>query len=149
VPIFVETFNVTREGVDTRASLHICFSNYNSLFPHIEAMDECYELQLEFSNRHFRELGTKAEDRPGYDVLERLAGSAWHGNIGLGVIDIHTNFIEPPELGRDRILYAARARTRAHRGQYCCVLRTRNVSLEELKNLVEDTRLAEKAQNGS
>jgi 5-methyltetrahydropteroyltriglutamate--homocysteine methyltransferase len=74
----------------------------------IEAMDKCYEPQLEFSNRHFRELGTKAEDRPGYDVLDRLAASAWHGKVGLGVIDIHTNFIVPPELGRDRILCAAR-----------------------------------------
>jgi 5-methyltetrahydropteroyltriglutamate--homocysteine methyltransferase len=34
------------EGVDARARLHICFSEYNSLFSHIEAMDECYELQL-------------------------------------------------------------------------------------------------------
>src|SRR5919112_523392 len=96
VPPAVETFNATREGVDARASMHICFSDYNSLFPHIEALDDCYELQLEFSNRDSRELGTKAEDRPGYDVLERFAGSAWDGKIGLGVIDIHTNFIEPP-----------------------------------------------------
>src|SRR5215212_9951464 len=108
MPLVVETFNATREGVDARASMHICFSDYNSLFPHIEALDDCYELQLEFSNRDSRELGTKAEDRPGYDVLERFAGSAWDGKIGLGVIDIHTNFIEPPELVRDRILYAAR-----------------------------------------
>ena len=65
VPLVVETFNATREGVDARASMHICFSDYNSLFPHIEALDDCYELQLEFSNRDSRELGTKAEDRPG------------------------------------------------------------------------------------
>ena len=76
--------------------MHICFSDYNSLFPHIEALDDCYELQLEFSNRDSRELGTKAEDRPGYDVLERFAGSAWEGKIGLGVIDIHTNLSSHP-----------------------------------------------------
>jgi 5-methyltetrahydropteroyltriglutamate--homocysteine methyltransferase len=34
------------KGVNARARLHICFSDYNSLFSRIEAMDECYELQL-------------------------------------------------------------------------------------------------------
>src|SRR3712207_1490505 len=152
VPLVVETFNATREGVSARASMHICFSDYNCLFPHIEALDDCYELQLEFSNRDSRELGTKAVDRPGYDVLERFAGNAWDGKIGLGVIDIHTNFIEPPELVRDRILYAARVlgpeRIEVNTD---CGLRTRTweVALGKLKNMVEGTRLAEEALNGS
>jgi 5-methyltetrahydropteroyltriglutamate--homocysteine methyltransferase len=150
VPLVVEAFNATREDVDARASMHICFSDYNSLFPNIEALDDCYELQLEFANRDSRELGTKA--RPGYDVLKKFAESAWDGKIGLGVIDIHTNFIEPPELVRDRILYAARVlgpdRIEVNTD---CGLRTRTweVSLEKLKNMVEGARLAEKELNGS
>ncbi|MDP8949134.1 MAG: hypothetical protein M3N00_02670 [Actinomycetota bacterium] len=152
VPLVVETFNATREGVDARASMHICFSDYNCLFPHIEALDDCYELQLEFSNRDSKELGRRAEDRPGYDVLERFAESEWDGKVGLGVIDIHTNFIEPPELVRDRILHAARVlgpeRIEVNTD---CGLRTRTweVSLEKLKNMVEGARLAEKELNGS
>ena len=152
VQLVVETFNATREGVNARASMHICFSDYNCLFPHVEQLDDCYELQLEFSNRDSREIGTKAEDRPGYDVLGRFAESAWEGKIGLGVIDIHTNFIEPPELVRDRILYATRVlgpeRIEANTD---CGLRTRTweVSLEKLKNMVEGARLAEKELNGS
>jgi 5-methyltetrahydropteroyltriglutamate--homocysteine methyltransferase len=152
VPLVVETFNATREGVDARASMHICFSDYNCLFPHIEALDDCYELQLEFSNRDSTELGRGAEDRPGYDVLDRFVESEWDGKIGLGVIDIHTNFIEPPELVRDRILYAARVlgpeRLEVNTD---CGLRTRTweVSLEKLKNMVEGARLAEKELNGS
>jgi 5-methyltetrahydropteroyltriglutamate--homocysteine methyltransferase len=132
--------------------MHICFSDYNCLFPHIEALDDCYELQLEFSNRDSRELGTRAEDRPGYDVLGKFAQSGWDGKIGLGVIDIHTNFIEPPELVRDRILYAARVlgpeRLEVNTD---CGLRTRTweVSLEKLRNMVEGARLAEKELNGS
>src|SRR5215207_2513624 len=152
VPLVIETFNTTREGVDARASMHICFSDYNRLFPHIETLEDCYELQLEFSNRDFRELGTKAEDRPGYDVLERFAGSAWDGKIGLGVIDIHTNFIESPELVRDRVLYASEVLGPEHiEVNTDCGLRTRTweVSLEKLKNMVEGTRLAEKELNGS
>src|SRR5829696_2951672 len=151
VPLVVETFNATREGVPARASMHICFSDYNSLFPHVERLDDCYELQLEFSNRDSRDLGTSPEDRPGYEVLERFAESAWDGKIGLGVIDIHTDFIEPPELVRDRILYASRVlgpeRIEVNTD---CGLRTRTweVSLGKLKNMVEGTRLAEEALNG-
>ena len=152
VPLVVETFNATREGVEARASMHICFSDYNSLFPHVEELDGCYELQLEFSNRDSRELGTGAEDRPGYDVLGRFAQSAWDGKVGLGVVDIHTNFIEPPELVRDRILYASGVldpeRIEVNTD---CGLRTRTweVSLEKLKTMVEGARLAEKELNGS
>jgi 5-methyltetrahydropteroyltriglutamate--homocysteine methyltransferase len=152
VPLVVEAFNATREGVDARASMHICFSDYNSLFPHIEALDDCYELQLEFANRDSRELGRGAQDRPGYDVLGKFVASEWDGKVGLGVIDIHTDFIEPPELVRDRILYAARVlgpeRIEVNTD---CGLRTRTweVSLEKIKNMVEGARLAEKELNSS
>ena len=152
VPLVVETFNATREGIEARASMHICFSDYNCLFPHIENLDDCYELQLEFSNRDSRETGTKAEDRPGYGILDRFRESDWDGKIGLGVIDIHTDFIEPPQLVRDRILYAAGVlgpeRIEVNTD---CGLRTRTweVSLEKMKNMVEGARLAEAALNGS
>jgi len=152
VPLVVETFNATREGVRARASMHICFSDYNCLFPHIEELDNCYELQLEFANRDSRELGTNAEERPGYDVLSRFRESAWDGKVGLGVIDIHTNFIEPPQLVRDRILYASSVLgSERIEVNTDCGLRTRTweVSLEKLKNMVEGTRLAEKELNGS
>src|SRR5918993_1628920 len=152
VPLVVETFNITREDIDVRASMHICFSDYRALFPHIEDLDDCYELQLEFSNRDPLELGTKAEERPGYDVLPMFRESAWDGKIGLGVIDIHTDFIEPAELVRDRVLHASEVlgpeRIEVNTD---CGLRTRTweVSLEKMKNMVEGTRLAEVALNDS
>ena len=151
VPLVVETFNATREGIDARCSMHICFSDYSCLFPHIEELDGCYELQLEFSNRDSLETGTKAEERPGYAILERFRESVWDGKIGLGVIDIHTDFIEPPELVRDRIIYATSVlgpeRIEVNTD---CGLRTRSweVSYEKLANMVEGTRLAENALNG-
>jgi len=146
VPLVVETFNATREGIDARASMHVCFSDYNCLFPHIEGLNDCYELQLEFSNRDSKELGTKAGDRPGYEVLGRFAQSTWDGKIGLGVIDIHTDFVEPPELVRDRVLYAAELlgpeRIEINTD---CGLRTRSweISFEKLRNMVEGAHLAE------
>ncbi len=152
VPLVVETFNATREGLDARCSMHICFSDYNCLFPHIEELDGCYELQLEFANRDAREPGTAAADRPGYAVLGRFRESAWDGKVGLGVLDIHTDFIEPPELVRDRILHAAGVlgpeRIEVNPD---CGLRTRTweVSYEKLRNMVEGARLAEAEINGS
>lgn len=152
VPLVIETFNATRAGIDARASMHICFSDYDCLFPHVENLDDCYELQLEFSNRDSNEPGTKKEDRPGYAVLDRFRESEWDGKIGLGVIDIHSNFIEPPELVRDRILHAASVlgpeRIEVNTD---CGLRTRTweVSFQKLQNMVEGTRLAEAALNGS
>jgi 5-methyltetrahydropteroyltriglutamate--homocysteine methyltransferase len=151
VPLVVETFNATREGIDARCSMHICFSDYSCLFPYIEELDDCYELQLEFSNRDSLETGTKGADRPGYAVLDRFRESAWEGKIGLGVIDIHTDFIEPPELVRDRVLHAASVlgpeRIEVNTD---CGLRTRSweVSYEKLVNMVEGARLAEEALNG-
>src|ERR687894_2660624 len=152
VPLVVETFNATRKDIDVRASMHICFSDYTALFPHIKDLNDCYELQLEFSNRDSLELGRKEEDRPGYDILPMFRESAWGGKIGLGVIDIHTDFVEPAELVRDRILHASEVlgpeRIEVNTD---CGLRTRTweVSLEKMKNMVEGTRLAEVALNGS
>jgi 5-methyltetrahydropteroyltriglutamate--homocysteine methyltransferase len=108
-------------------------------------------LQLEFSNRDSLETGTKGADRPGYAILDRFRESAWEGKIGLGVIDIHTDFIEPPELVRDRVLHAASVlgpeRIEVNTD---CGLRTRSweVSYEKLVNMVEGARLAEEALNG-
>ncbi|MGF1470938.1 MAG: hypothetical protein ACFB50_04245 [Rubrobacteraceae bacterium] len=152
VPLLVETFNATREGIEARCSMHVCFSDYGCLFPHIEELENCYELQLEFSNRDSLETGTKGEDRPGYSILGNFRESPWEGKIGLGVIDIHTDFVEPPELVRDRILYAAAVlgpeRIEVNTD---CGLRTRSweVSYEKLVNMVEGARLAEEALNGS
>lgn len=152
VPLVVETFNATREGIDARFSMHICFSDYTKLFPYIEELDDCYELQLEFSNRDSLDLGTAAEDRPGYAVLQNFKKSSWDGKIGLGVTDIHTDFVESPLLVRDRILHAAGVlgpeRLEINPD---CGLRTRTweISFQKLQNMVEGTRLAEEALNGS
>ena len=67
------------------------------------------------------------------------------------MLDIHTDFIEPAELVRDRILYAVEVfddPTRIHVTPDCG-LRTRSweVAYEKLCRMVEGTRLAEDALN--
>lgn len=146
----VEAFNKSVEGIPSqRRSLHVCFSDYSLLYPHVLELDDCFELQLEFAQRDSRETGTSREERPGYEPLDHFKE---HGgpDVGLGVLDIHSDFIETPELVRDRVIYAAEllGPERVHVNPDCG-LRTRSwdVAFEKLRNMVEGTRLAEEALN--
>jgi 5-methyltetrahydropteroyltriglutamate--homocysteine methyltransferase len=149
VPLGVEAFNKSVAGIDARRSLHVCFSDYTLLYPHVLELDDCFELQLEFANRDSHDLGTDGADRPGYEPLFLFKEHGGPG-VGLGVLDIHTDFIEPAELVRDRVIYAAELlgpeRVSVNPD---CGLRTRSwdVAYEKLVNMVEGTRLAEEALN--
>jgi 5-methyltetrahydropteroyltriglutamate--homocysteine methyltransferase len=131
--------------------MHICFSDYGALWPHVLELDDCLELQLEFANRDSRELGTGDDDRPGYRDTLRLFKEHGYPNVGLGVLDIHSDFVEPAELVRDRILYAVDVLKDPARIQVNpdCGLRTRtwDVVYEKLCSMVEGTRLAEEVLN--
>jgi 5-methyltetrahydropteroyltriglutamate--homocysteine methyltransferase len=152
VPLVVEGFNAVLRGIPAaRKSMHICFSDYSALWPAVLELDDCLELQLEFANRDSRELGTREEDRPGYVDTLRLFKEHGYPNVGLGVLDIHSDFVEPAELVRDRILYAVDVLGDPARIQVNpdCGLRTRtwDVVYEKLANMVEGTRLAEDELN--
>ena len=151
VPLVVEGFNEATKGVEAKKSMHICFSDYTALWPHVLGLEDCLELQLEFANRDSRELGTREEDRPGYAETLKLFKEHGYPNIGLGVIDIHSDFVEPAELVRDRVLFAVDLLGDPARVQLNpdCGLRTRrwDVVYEKLVNMVEGTRLAEHELN--
>lgn len=147
VPLFVDSFNMATKGIRCTFSVHICFSDYTKLFPHIKKLHNCSQYALELANRDSRKLGTKEGDRPGYEILKLFRKYHIPGAIGLGVTDIHTDFLEPPELVRDRILYAIKIMG-DHRLIYPtpdCGLRTRSIPIafEKLKRTVAGTRLAE------
>ena len=151
VPLVVEGFNQATRGVEAKKSMHICFSDYSALWPAVLELDDCLELQLEFANRDSRDLGTGHDDRPGYAETLRLFKEHGYPNVGLGVLDIHSDFVEPAELVRDRILYAVEVLGDPERIQVNpdCGLRTRSwdVVYEKLSNMVQGTRLAEEALN--
>jgi 5-methyltetrahydropteroyltriglutamate--homocysteine methyltransferase len=152
VPLVVEGFNEATRGVETRKSMHICFSDYRALWPAVLELEDCLELQLEFANRDSRELGTRDEDRPGYADTLALFKEHGYPGVGLGVLDIHSDFVEPAELVRDRILYAADVLGDPARIQVNpdCGLRTRSweVVYEKLSSMVDGTRQAEVVLNG-
>ncbi len=107
VSLFVKSFNESVRGLEgAEFSVHICFSDYRLLFPYIREMENCAQYSLEFANKDSKELGSKQGNRPGYEVLRLFRENNIPSRIGLGVSDIHSDFIESPELVRDRILYA-------------------------------------------
>lgn len=144
--LFVEGFNACAEGLDATFSTHLCFSDYELFFPAIERMTGCTQYCVGFANYDTRELGTGEEDRPGYQVISRFRDLPYEPALGLGVLDIHTDFIEPPELVRDRILYAVDVFGGPERIHVCpdCGLRTRSwdVAYDKLRSLVEGVDLA-------
>src|SRR5262249_47255690 len=126
----------------------ICFSDYARLFPTINSLQGILdELHFEYANRDSKELGLSPRTRHGYELLKLFKGSAF--KIGLGVLDVHTDFIEPPELIRDRILYASSIVEDPLRLYIApdCGLRTRTweVAFAKLKNMVEGRNLAAQA----
>lgn len=148
VPLFVESFNESVKGLKGQFSVHICYSDYRLLFPHIQKMENCSQYALELSNRDSKTLGTKEGNRPGYEILSWFKKYKIPSRIGLGVTDIHTNFLESPELVRDRILYSAKllGDSSLVNPTPDCGLRTRawEVAFRKLQATVQGARLAEK-----
>lgn len=128
-------------------TIHICFSNYHLLFPRLRELEGVLdEIHLEYANRDSEELGVSPDRRFGYEILHDLRDTSF--TVGLGVLHIHTDFIESPELVRDRILYATEVIGDPGRIMVSpdCGLRTRTweVTYAKLCNMVEGVEMAKK-----
>ncbi|HDD70072.1 MAG TPA: hypothetical protein ENG19_02980, partial [Candidatus Bathyarchaeota archaeon] len=146
--LFVEAFNETVRGFNCKFSLHNCYSNYKILAKYAPELRNCSQLALEFANRDSRQTGT-GKIRTGYEEIKIFEEYGFSGNYGLGVVDVHSNFVEPPELVRDRVLHAVKIVGDASRiwVNPDCGLRTRSwdVSFQKLKNMVLGAELARKS----
>jgi len=145
--LFVEAFNKTVRGFNCTFSLHNCYSNYRVLAKYASQLRNCSQLALEFANRDSRQAGI-GEKRIGYRELKFFEDYGFCGKYGLGVVDVHTDFVEPPELIRDRILHAVSIVSDPSRIYVStdCGLRTRTweISFAKLKNMVLGAELARK-----
>jgi len=144
--LFVDSFNASVEGLNAMFSTHLCFSDYNLFFPAIERMTQCRQFAVGFANYDSRELGTSDAARPGYQVISKFRDLPYKPALGLGVLDIHSDFIESPELVRDRVLYAVKVFGDPSRIHVTpdCGLRTRSwkVAYEKLRNMTAGVELA-------
>lgn len=144
--LFAESFNACVEGLDAFFSTHLCFSDYELFFPALERMSGCRQYAVGFANYDSRAPGVSDDRRPGYAIIKRFRELPYRPILGLGVVDIHIDFIEPPELVRDRILYAVNVFGDPGRIQVTpdCGLRTRSweISYAKLRNMVSGVQLA-------
>ena len=146
--LFVESFNEMVRGFNCRFSLHNCYSNYEVLAKYAFKLRNCSQLALEYANRDSRREGSKVK-RTGYQDIRLFDEHGYAGDYGLGVVDVHTDFVETPELIRDRILHAAGLVGDPRR--ICvstdCGLRTRTwrIAFEKLRNMVQGAGLARRA----
>ena len=146
IALMAEAYNACVDGLDATFSTHLCFSDYRLFFPGIAAMTGCAQFAVGFANDDRRELGTSDDARPGYHIIRAFRDLPGNPALGLGVLDVHTDFIEPPELVRDRILYAVRVFGGPERLQIMpdCGLRTRSwqTAYRKLASMTAGVRLA-------
>ncbi|MGA8904661.1 MAG: hypothetical protein WB661_06605 [Candidatus Bathyarchaeia archaeon] len=101
VPFFVEAFNECTRGIQCKFSVHVCYSDYSLLYPHVLKLKNCSQLALEFANRDYGK-------REAYDQLKLLNEYGDDREVGLGVADVHIDEIESPTLVQNRIEYATK-----------------------------------------
>lgn len=146
IPLFIESFNRSIAGLLGKFSIHLCYSKWQDFIPHIAGLENCHQLSIEFANRDSKELGTGQEDRPAYEVLKNIHRELPNTGIGLGVVSIHEDYIEPPELVRDRVIRAVElvGDPSLIYPSPDCGLRTRSwrVAFQKLTNVVLGTQLA-------
>lgn len=138
VPILVEAFNEAVCGITAKLSIHICYSNYRLLYPEMLKM-RVDHLALEFKNTG------------DFNVVQLFKEQGDRRELGLGVLDVHTDAIETPEEIRDKILEAARVLgPEKIWANPDCGLRTRtwDVAFAKLQNLVAGAELARRALKG-
>jgi 5-methyltetrahydropteroyltriglutamate--homocysteine methyltransferase len=140
LPWAVKAINAAVEGVDAHVTLHICYGNrygkpsfegsYRYLFPTIlEA--KVHALSLEFARRGEEDIQLFKEFKAPF-------------TLGLGVIDVKTQEIEPPALVADRIRRALEivpAERLVINPDCGCVHLPRDVAYNKLAAMVEGTRM--------
>ncbi len=138
--VVVESVNRSIEGISgCEFSIHVCYSADYSEFYRKGTDLKLDGYNLEFANRDTNEPGIGADQRMPYRELSLLKDIDPDKFIGIGVTDVHSDYIEPADLIADRIRVAVQtmgdpAKVRVNPD---CGLRTRSreVGFQKLKNM--------------
>ncbi|HLH85941.1 MAG TPA: methionine synthase [Thermoplasmataceae archaeon] len=144
--IVVDSVNGSLQGIaGIEPTIHVCYSrDYRMLYDVVPDL-KVKGLNLEFANRDPLESGSGKEKRTGYQDLKYFASineSLQEKRfIGLGVTDVHIDFVEPVKLIEERIEEAVKliGDPSLIRVNPDCGLRTRSREIGErkLKNMSE------------
>ena len=144
--IVTESVNRSFEGITgIEPTIHVCYSvDYRYLYNTLHEL-KVKGLNLEYANRDKYSRGTSLDQRPGYADLKAFNEVNQTLNekkfIGLGVTDVHVDFVEPADLIKDRIEAAVKLVEDPNllRINPDCGLRTRSrqVGFDKLKNMVD------------
>lgn len=146
--LFTKCVNETFNGVPAHVekAVHLCYSNYSSLFPELsDCIADSY--LIEFTNHASATSFNPDQVNPeSFKAIEWFNQYGMPVNVGVGVVDIHSDLVETPDVIRDRLLYAAKLVGDPHRVQVNpdCGLRTRtwDVAFSKLQNMVAGAKLA-------
>src|SRR3989338_1776466 len=149
--LFTEAMNECFKGVPkgTGKAINMCYSNYPVLFPELaECKADSY--LIEFTNHasvsHFKPDMVSPE---AYKFIQSFNEYKVPVNMGVGVIDIHSDLVESPEVIKERLLHAAKLVGDASRVQANpdCGLRTRRweIAVQKLVNMGRGAQLAREA----
>lgn len=145
VGLVVEAVNEVVRGLQTEVTVHICYTDYGALLPDLLEM-KISNLSISCSNADTTRPGLDDSARRGFKVLMLFKEYDAGFRIAPGVVDVHTDFIEPPELVRDRLVYAATLMSDPIKIIACndCGLRTRSweVAYQKQQNLVRGAEIA-------
>ncbi|MEM2856332.1 MAG: hypothetical protein QW416_04445 [Candidatus Nitrosocaldaceae archaeon] len=144
--IFKEAINECIKDINAKITMHICYSGneYRVLMPYLNEI-KVRQYALEFANRDSWELGVNDDVRKGYSILKEFKEHGFDGEIGLGVVDVHIDEVEPPELVRDRLLYASKFidASKIYVNPDCGLrTRSREIAFEKIKSIVKGVELA-------
>ncbi|MEM2986394.1 MAG: hypothetical protein QXZ71_04995, partial [Candidatus Caldarchaeum sp.] len=143
--LVVESINETFQGIRAKKAVHICYTDYKALFPALLEL-KIDVLSISCSNADTTRLGTDPDARPGFEVLKVFKEYDVSFRVAPGLVDVHTDFVEPPELVRDRALYAAKVLGDPGKVVACndCGLRTRSwdVAYQKQLSLVRGAAMA-------
>ncbi len=142
--IVVESVNRSVKGINGEISMHVCYStDYRLLYDRMPDLSvDGYN--LEYANRDTLDPGNDDKSRKGYTDLKYFseANDAMEKKrfLGLGVTDVHIDYVEPVTLIEDRINYALDALQDPTlvRINPDCGLRTRSreIGQKKLENMV-------------
>lgn len=148
VGLVVEAVNEVVGGLQSELTVHICYTDYGALLPDLLEM-KISNLSISCSNADTLNPGLDPSARRGFKVLELFKEYGAGFRIAPGAVDVHTDFVEPPELVRDRLIYSAKVMSDPWKIIACndCGLRTRSwdVAYQKQVNLVRGAEMARSA----